>query len=143
MNDFKITFDINATSPAANLKLEVFLNSTQVFSKIIQGLEAFETTVPEADAENELCIVLSGKLPEHTQLDSNGNIVADALITIKNIQFDGVDCSEIVSNVGSYQHDFNGTGELTDSKFYNSLGCNGVLTIKFTTPIYLWLLEHM
>lgn len=143
MNDFNITFDIDTTTPAAKLNVDVFVNDAQVFSKVIQGAESFLTSVPEADGEHELRIVLSGKLPEHTQIDTSGNIINDALVTIKNIQFDGVDCSEIVSNTSVYQHNFNGTGEQTETKFYDSMGCNGSLVIKFTTPIYLWILENM
>jgi len=45
--------------------------------------------------------------------------------------------------LAQYQHDFNGTGNPTIDKFYGEMGCNGTVSLKFTTPIYLWLLENM
>jgi hypothetical protein len=45
--------------------------------------------------------------------------------------------------VAKYQHDFNGTGKLTTQNFYGELGCNGTVSLKFSTPIYIWLLENM
>ena len=42
-----------------------------------------------------------------------------------------------------YTHDFNGTSKATENKFYGELGCNGTVSLKFSTPMYLWLLEHM
>jgi hypothetical protein len=42
-----------------------------------------------------------------------------------------------------YEHDYNGTGTLTQEKFYGQMGCNGTVSLAFCTPIYMWLLEHM
>mgnify|MGYP003352455181 CR=1 FL=1 len=43
----------------------------------------------------------------------------------------------------AYRHDYNGTGQPTEDNFFGVLGCNGTVELRFTTPIYLWLLEHM
>jgi len=47
------------------------------------------------------------------------------------------------TELATYTHDFNGTKELTQEKFYGVMGCNGTVSLKFATPIYLWLLENM
>jgi hypothetical protein len=49
----------------------------------------------------------------------------------------------MVTEQAMYTHNFNSTGPSTQDKFYGELGCNGTVTVKFNTPIYLWLLEHM
>ena len=42
-----------------------------------------------------------------------------------------------------FQHDFNGTQPEIKDTFFGEMGCNGTVSLRFTTPIYLWLLEHM
>ena len=95
------------------------------------------------DGRHELTFELFGKLPEHTILDKDGNIVSDAMITISNIEIDKIDINQIVQFQAVYNHDFNGTQAPKEDKFYGDMGCNGQLKLKFTTPFYLWLLENM
>jgi hypothetical protein len=64
-------------------------------------------------------------------------------VTVSDIRFDGIDCQYLTTNLAEYQHDFNGTGDPTIDKFYGEMGCNGTVSLKFTTPIYLWLLENL
>jgi hypothetical protein len=145
MNSFKITFDIDTTDPTAELHIGVFLNEAQVFSKNIIGPEMFSALVPDSEdeTEKELRIILSGKTLEHTKIDAESNIIADALVTIKNFQIDGIAADQILSDVAVYTHDFNGTSGPCKDKFYGSIGCNGTVSFKFTTPIYIWILEHI
>jgi hypothetical protein len=42
-----------------------------------------------------------------------------------------------------YEHNANGTGPLVQDKFYGEMGCNGTVTLEFSSPTYLWLLEQM
>jgi hypothetical protein len=111
--------------------------------------------ISDQDAEHELIIELYGKLPQHTKIDDVGNIVKDALITVENFQIDDIDISLMLTNfpntlyqdvpthIIQYCHDFNGTQPATINTFHGAMGCNGTVTLKFTTPIYLWLLENM
>jgi len=86
---------------------------------------------------------MSGKLPEHTQLAANGrDIVSDRMIQIDSFCFDGIDITACLYDLGSYWHDFNGTADLVQDKFYGSMGCNGDLIFDFSTPIYPWILEN-
>jgi hypothetical protein len=84
-----------------------------------------------------------GKLPQHTKILESGEIVEDSLLLINNIKIDGIDFDQLTQNWVEYHHDFNGTQSPTVNKFFNVMGCNGRATLKFTTPIYLWLLEIM
>jgi hypothetical protein len=49
----------------------------------------------------------------------------------------------MITQQATYTHNFNGAGAETQEKFYGEIGCNGIVSLKFSTPIYLWLLEHM
>ena len=62
---------------------------------------------------------------------------------ISDIQFDEIRLGHLVHELANYTHNFNGTGPYVVEPFSNSMGCNGTVSLKFTTPVYLWLLEHM
>ena len=83
------------------------------------------------------------KTTEHTKIDEQGNIITDACLTVSNLAFDEIELKQIFINQAVYTHDFNGTQTEIQDKFYGNMGCNGTVTLKFATPIYLWLLEHM
>jgi hypothetical protein len=97
----------------------------------------------EDEADHELRFVMKNKLPEHTQVDEQGDIVKDARIVIRNISFDEIPLGQIVIKKAEYTHNFNGSSETVVDKFYGEIGCNGAVSLKFSTPIYLWLLENM
>jgi len=92
--------------------------------------------ISDDKGDHELRFVLKNKQSDHTQVDADGNIVGDATISVRDIQFDGIDCDYLVTTVAEYQHDFNGTGESTTQKFYGELGCNGTVSLKFSCPFY-------
>lgn len=101
---------------------------------------SFEVNDSE-ETQHELIMEMSGKTQEHTRIDEQGNIVSDLLVTIKDITLDSIPLDQNMSEICSYQHDFNGNGPVTTEKFYGTIGCNGVITMPFYTPVYLWLLE--
>ena len=69
--------------------------------------------------------------------------MSDATLTIKDLAFDEIKLNYMLTELAVYTHDFNGTQDTTQDKFYGEMGCNGTVSLKFATPIYLWLLEHM
>ena len=99
--------------------------------------------VAEDEADHELRFVMKNKTVAHTQIDLSGNIVTDARLTISDVAFDEIKLGQMFIDQTQYTHDFNGSQpEITD-RFYGEMGCNGTVSLQFTTPIYLWLLEHM
>ena len=64
-------------------------------------------------------------------------------IIVENIQFDGIEIGYNIMQLAVYTHDCNGSDNLNNYKFYGELGCNGTVELKFITPVYIWLLEHM
>ena len=112
-------------------------------SNIPTGDSEVKYEFEEDEQEHSLRIILKNKLTCHTSLDSNGNIESDSLILIKNISFDGIEIDHLFSEQSAYTHDYNGTGDKVTEQFYGQMGCNGIVELKFSTPFYLWLLEHM
>ena len=144
MNTVGFCCTITPTNAAVPLGFEIWIDDQKLFDQDhVQESHRITTDLSDDDGEHELRLVLKNKLSEHTQMDVNNTIVSDARISVSDIEFDGIALNQLVPNLAEYQHNFNGTGELSVHKFYGELGCNGTVTLKFTTPIYLWLLEHM
>ena len=140
-----ITFNLATTDVTAELGFEAWINERK-FLDMDHVKETQQITVEledKDDAEHELRLVLKNKKTEHTKIDEHGNIMADARLQITDVAFDEIRLGNMFSQQAVYTHDFNGNGKATVDKFYGELGCNGTVKLKFTTPMYLWLLEHM
>ena len=135
---------IAPTNAVSAIGLEIWIDDQKLFDQAhVQEHHRISTDLSDDDGEHELRFVLKNKLSEHTQVDADNTIVSDARISVSDIEFDGIALNQLVPALAKYQHNFNGTGELIIDKFYGELGCNGTVSLKFTTPIYLWLLENM
>jgi len=140
-----ITFNLATTDATAELGFEAWIDQRK-FLDLDHVKETQPVTVDLEDtdgAEHELRLILKNKTAEHTRIDEHGNILTDARIIISDIAFDEIQLGHMFYKHAVYTHDFNGTGEIIQDKFYSELGCNGTMSLKFTTPMYLWLLEHM
>ena len=144
MDTIKFNCVISSTNITVPVGMEIWLDDQKLFDQdhIDQDYK-IEHDIGDNDGDHELRFVLKHKQSDHTQVDADGNIVSDATITVSDIQFDDIDCQYLTVKLAEYQHDFNGTGNSTIDKFYGERGCNGTVSLKFTTPIYLWLLENM
>jgi len=140
----QLTCRISNTDPESAVGLEIWLDSEQIYnSEHIVDAVNFEHQLNDDDGDHELRFVMKNKTQDHTRVDADGNIIKDCCISIENLAFDGIESGQIVWDLSVYDHDFNGAGEPIRDEFYGIMGCNGVVSFKFTTPIYLWLLEHM
>ncbi len=143
-NDILIGFTISTTDSDAELGIRVYLNGAKIYENShIKESYNFSHEINDAEGEHELGIEMFGKLQSHTTIDQDGKILKDAMLTVENIEFDEIDIFDIMCLAGEYHHDFNGTKPATVAKFYGNLGCNGIVKLKFKTPVYLWLLENM
>lgn len=79
--------------------------------------------------EHELQIVLSG-VPDEQVEDTN------VMLKIHNIWIERLNMHLAMEDQGQYYHH---SGEVHVPSEY--MGCNGYWSLKFTTPIYPWLLE--
>lgn len=144
MNSSKISCVINTTNPSATLGVEVWLDNNQIYNnEHVTEESKISYDVPDDEGEHVFKIILKNKKPTDTKIDADGNIIEDSRITVTDLEFDDIALGQILYNQSVYTHDCNGTSETINDKFYGDLGCNGVVILNFTTPIYLWLLENM
>ena len=60
-----------------------------------------------------------------------------AAVKIKKVSFNGIDVLPMLT--GTFTHNFNGFGTITQEEFSSVLGCDGVLQFKFHTPLSYWI----
>ena len=144
MTTYQLACTIGTTDPNAELGLEIWIDDQQLFStEHVADTQQLTFDIEEDEAEHELRFVMKNKTFAHTTIDDQGNIISDARLTIADITFDEIKLGQIFVDLATYKHNFNGTQPETVGKFYGEMGCNGSVSLKFATPIYLWLLEHM
>ena len=147
MDTIKFTCDVvvnNATDTP--MKISVLLNGEEYYAPtpVNSDLKVEFEFPDEEDKEWKLDLVVSGKDDRHTVVDDNSNVVTSTELKFNNFNIDGIDIDNIIlAKSLPYTHNFNGTGETVTKKFYDTAGCNGTITLEFTTPFYLWLLENM
>ena len=149
---------VNTSDPTASLVFEVWIDDTKyintdelTFDRFMAAASgsgisentAYSIEIPDNSGEHELKFILKNKTALQTVLDAEGNIISDATLTISNLAFDEIELGQLVTELATYTHDFNGTKETTQDQFYGEMCCNGTVSLKFNTPIYLWLLENM
>ena len=139
-----ISFVISPSDPACPLGVEVWIDQQQIFAtEHLANTVKISHDIDEDDAEHQLRVVLKNKLPEHTKIDAEGTITQDAVINVGSFEFEEIDVNQVVQEQAVYHHNFNGSAADVQDKFFGSMGCNGTLSLKFSTPIYIWLLENM
>lgn len=144
MNTYQITCKIGSTNSSANLGLEIWLDEQLMYNvDHVSDEIPVDFEVNEDEAEHELKFVMKNKNSSHTTVNESGNIVSDARLIVSNLAFDEIELKQIFIDGATYTHDFNGTQDKTTEKFYGEMGCNGTVSLRYATPIYLWLLEHM
>jgi hypothetical protein len=137
-------FDIATSDAAAELGISVWIDNDCVLQiDHVKQPQTFSHTLGDEEGEHKLRITMSGKSPDHTQIDAQGNIVQDAMLNISGISIDNIDVSQLFYTHARYTHNFNGSRPEIEDQFFGDLGCNGSVNFSFSTPIYLWLLENM
>ena len=142
-NTVTISCTIGTNDPGVKLGLEVWLDDQQLFDTNHVSDQQLEWLIGVDEADHELRFIMKNKTIDHTQIDTNGNIIKDATIKINDLSFDEIVLGQIFIDHAKYTHNFNGTKDTITDKFYGEMGCNGTVSLKFTTPIYIWLLENM
>lgn len=135
---------IGTTNNTVPLGMEIWLNDQQIFNQ--DWVAESQTTsydMSDLDADHELRFVMKYKTADYTKVDESGAIVKDACLTVSDLAFDDIALGHILTEKAVYTHNFNGNGETVQDKFFGEMGCNGTVSLKFTTPMYLWLLENL
>ena len=144
METIAIQFDLTSNDVESGLRLDISFNN-----KSLQTIDASKPTQKiqfsvECDpGEQLLCFTLKNKTPQHTILNDQGAIVKDSSIGIENFVIDHVELEHTFYEQCRYNHDFNGSQKLIDDDFFGIIGCNGTVSLKFTSPVYRWLVDTM
>jgi hypothetical protein len=141
-----LELDISANVDCVDIMLEVYINHINIFKTTAkQKIQTIVYDVDEDPAEHELKLVMSGKNSRHTIVDKDGQITSDIFFIINRLEFEELDTKELfcLGRRSRHRHSFNSTQAEFDDEFYGVLGCNGVVTMPFATPIYLWLYENL
>ena len=98
-------------------------------------------TLDVEDGDQELKFIMKNKTMDHTTVDENGQIVKDACLNISNFCIENIELGYTFLEQCKYHHDFNGTQDPIEAMFHDVMGCNGTVILKFSSPVYLWMLE--
>lgn len=141
-----VTFTCDISAPVeAKFALDVLCDGVLIaqYAPVYQHALSHEFEDSVDTHTHQIEFRLSGKTPDHTQLDEQGNIVQDHLLLIKNKRFENIDVDYAFDSGSVYTHDFNGTQSEIQDTFCGIMGCNGSVKFEFSTPIYLWMLENL
>ena len=144
METITIQFDLTANDVHSGLCLLISFNN-----QLLQKIAANKTTQKiqlsiDCDPGDQLLgFTLKNKTPQHTILNDQGEIVKDSSIGIENFVIDHVALEHTFYEQCRYNHDFNGSQESIDDDFFGIIGCNGTVSLKFTSPVYRWLVDTM
>ena len=105
---------LDTTDASATLGFEAWLDNHKFFdTDHVQARQQIFIEISDDDNEHELRFVMKNKTSDHTKVDSDGNIVADARLTITDLSFDNILLGHLVTEQAVYTHDFNGTSTTT------------------------------
>jgi hypothetical protein len=140
----RISFDVETSDAECPIGMEIWLDDAVLLTNNhVQEKISFSHDISDDDGEHELRVIITGKTSDHTIVDEAGNIIKDATLQISNVVIDELDVNQLFLDKCVYTHDFNGTQAEIQDTFHGIAGCNGTISLKFSTPIYLWLLENM
>jgi|LakMenE18May11ns_1017448.scaffolds.fasta_scaffold9713057_2 hypothetical protein len=139
-----LSFRVRSTDTSIPLGLRVQVDNATIYetNHVIDPI-IIKHEMPDDNGKHLLTLELFGKLPEHTKIDDAGNILSDSILEFDSFVVADIDVDQIMFTKSVYHHDTNGTQPTQDAQFYGAMGCNGIVSLKFTTPVYLWLLENM
>ena len=138
-----LSFLVAATGP--DLRLVVRLDDTVIYDGYpVEKPESISHEFADEDGKTHaLVFEMSGKKPAHTQMSDTGEILSDRVIEISDVRFDDIALGQMFIEQCRYHHNTNDSTDPIVDSFYGIMGCNGRVEMRFTTPIYLWLLENM
>jgi len=144
METVKISLAIETSDAECPLCVEIWLDDTMLLTNNpVQEKIFFSHDICDDDGEHDLRVVITGKTSDHTKIDEVGNIIKDVTLHISNVVVDDLDIHQLFLEKCVYTHDFNSTQSKIQDTFHGIAGCNGTISFRFSTPIYLWLLENM
>jgi len=136
-----ITHDDVVEHPFVNISV----NGYPKFGEIIEKDKTIEFNLEvEENTKNSLTVEYSNKDPKTDVVFDGDNIIKDKRIEIKSLTINDIELDFFTFNTEdtlSYES-FDGKEKHTGFQA-SKLSWNGRTTLKFTTPVYIWLLENL
>jgi hypothetical protein len=137
-------------------KYQVLLNGELIESgEVVEKAESDDERIITfskdlIEGDHVLQIRLIDKQNRHTPIDESGNILADQLLNIKQIEIDDIELDYLFYSLGKYYKQCNpidAIHPLYESEplpeNYKNLGWNGEYRLAFQVPTYIWFLENL
>lgn len=147
MEKEKVKFDIQLSGTYWDKipEFSIGIDNQEVIKDSVTDSQVFSFTVDLTEEEHVLWIDFLNKTDEDVKKDQyedpiNFEILADMILNIEKISIDDIEI-EILKWDASEFIPKNPKKEIL--KKCVNLGCNGRYQIKFTSPVYLWLLENL
>lgn len=145
MDHYNLKFRLESTDYQCPLSFTVKLDGETVWQQdAVNQPSDIVVPIPDTNtaASHTLTFELGNKLPQHTSVDEAGTILQDVCLQIIDPTIDDIRIEHPLQKNSRYQHNFNGHGDTIDDEFFGVMGCNGIVTFTFTTPIFYWLLDN-
>jgi hypothetical protein len=141
----KLDLEFSASADCEDISIAIYINNSLLFDATAkQATQSVTCELSEEPGDHVLTLVMSGKNHTHTTIDDTGKIISDVYVNIDKLEFEELDMKEIYClGKPCYTHSFNSTQPEFLDEFYGIVGCNGTVKIEFSTPIHLWLLDHI
>lgn len=136
-----LSFCVRSTGPG--LHLRVSINQTLQYAlEVPQHDVIINMPLPELDSDqNKISIEMSGKLPQHTVVDSQGRIISDRWLEFHSFKFKDIALGQQFMESAVYWHDHNGGSAEISVPFSGSMYFNGRAEWQYDRDPLLWLLE--
>ena len=125
--------------------VNISINGYPQFGEILEKSTVVDIDVEiQQDTDNFLTIEYMNKDPENDVIFNETSILKDKRVEIKNISI-----NDIALDYFSFENKDKLTYESLDGKEKHTgfeatkLSWNGRTTLKFTTPVYIWILENL
>lgn len=152
---FKIGLSRSSTKKPPEFKISVnktiFVNGRVTASANETEFFEFDAEVPEGVCALE--IELLNKTTQDTVVGSDGKIVDDLLLNIDSIEIEDINLGNLLWTASeytpiyphSYKQKMADSGQELPKSVNNciNLGWNGTWALPFSSPFYIWLLEHL
>ena len=143
-NTTTISGFVDSSDKKIPIGTEVWIDNICVVNvEHVDRIVHFSHEMSDDDGEHELRIVMKHKTADYTEVNETGEIVRDVMLIISDVKFDEIELGQVFVEKTTYVHDFNGSQSLIEDQFFGDMGCNGTVSLKVSTPSYLWLLENM
>jgi hypothetical protein len=144
MIPIEIRFTVEPSISPCDLSLEFLIDNHVMWSNsCLSGPETVRVIMDDSNHTmmHTMMFRMQGKTWQHTKIVDDV-MLEDHVIYLRDLTVEGVLIQPVLENTARYDHDFNGSSCRVQDKFFGVMGCNGEVSMEFSTPIFLWLLEN-